>query len=180
MSKERLVKYRFFVAWADQKEERWLEEMAARGWQLLKGGIRFVFERDEPRQMRYRLDYRPTYPQGKDEYYVLYRDAGWEHVCEYFSWHYFRSPVAAGAPELFSDAESRAAKYRSLLVVLVILLVANLGNLPGLFDGGFISRTSLIGRVAITVQVCVAVLLAYATVRLALDIRHIRAQRDGR
>jgi len=58
---------------------------------------------------------------------------------------------------LFSDAESRAAKYRSLLVVLAILLVANLGNLPGLFDGGFISRTSLIGRVAITVQVCVAV-----------------------
>jgi hypothetical protein len=93
---------------------------------------------------------------------------------------YFRSPVSAGAPELFGDAESRTAKYRSLLVVLAILLVANLGNLPGLFDGGFISRTSLISRVAITVQVCVAVLLAYATVRLALYIRRIRAQRDGR
>jgi hypothetical protein len=143
-------------------------------------GIRFVFECDEPRQMRYRLDYRPTYPRGKDEYYVLYRVAGWEHVCEYCSWHYFRSPVSAGAPALFSDAESRAAKYRSLLVVLAILLVANLGNLPGLFDGEFISRTSLIGRVAITVQVCVAVLLAYATVRLVLHTRHIRAQHDVR
>jgi len=68
--------------------------------------------------MRYRLDYRPRCPQGKDEYFALHRDAGWEHACEYWSWHYSRSPVSNAAPELFSDPESRAAKYRSLLAVV--------------------------------------------------------------
>ena len=180
MSKERLVKYHVFVAWADEKEERWLEEMAAHGWQLVKGGIRFVFERDEPREMRYRLDYRMKRPQDEGEYYALFRDAGWEHVCDFMSWHYFRSPVSAGAPEIFTDAESRAAKYRGLLLLMVIILSANLASVPSLLHRELLTRISGFGRVLVALQFCVFGLLGYCAVRLALHIRHIKAQRDVR
>jgi len=103
---EKLVKWRLFFVWEEDKEERWLEEMASQGWHLIKGGLRFVFERGEPAEIRYRLDYRRRFPQGEGEYFTMYRDAGWEHICDFKQWHYFRSPAAAGAPDIYTDVES--------------------------------------------------------------------------
>ena len=176
MNGERLVRYRFFAAWADQQEERWLEQMAAQGWHLVSGGIRFVFERGEPVQMRYRLDYRPVYPQGQGEYLSLFRDAGWEYVGDFLSWHYFRSPVSAAAPEIFTDTESRVAKYRSLLVLLALVLVMNLGVLPGVLDIVSARHSSPLVTAALAVQLCMLALLIYATVRIALHMRKIRQE----
>jgi hypothetical protein len=45
--------------------------------------------------VRYRLDYRPKHPQGMAEHCGLFRDAGWEHVRDFLSWHYFRSPASS-------------------------------------------------------------------------------------
>ena len=180
MSSQRLVKYRVFVAWADQKEEQWLEQMAASGWHLVSGGIRFVFERGEPRQMRYRLDYRPTYPQGQDEYFAIFRDAGWEHAGDYFGWHYFRSPVSANAPEVFTDMESRVSKYSTLLAFVAVVTLANLLIMPGLIQRGLSEHMSGLGRVVIPLQACMAALLFYATVRLTIHIWQIRHPRGAR
>ena len=178
MSAERLVKYRFFVAWADQKEERWLERMAAAGWHLVSGGIRFVFEKGEPQQMRYRLDYRPSYPQGQDEYFALFRDAGWEHAGDYFNWHYFRSPASAGAPEIFTDSESRAAKYRGLFVILMLAALINILTMPGIFDRVFGDHPTSFARVTFGVQLAMVLFIVYGAVRLGMLIWQIRHPRD--
>ncbi|HTP86832.1 MAG TPA: DUF2812 domain-containing protein [Bryobacteraceae bacterium] len=179
MSRERLVKYRFILAWQDQKEEQWLEKMAAEGWHLVSGGIRFVFERGEPQQVRYRLDYRGSYPQGEQEYFSLFRDSGWEHVCDYFAWHYFRSPASAAAPEIFTDSESRAAKYRGVLFVIALALFINLATLPGAIDRGLATSASGFARFTIGLQLSMVVFLLFVAVRLGIHIRQVRNQRSG-
>ena len=176
MNAERLVKYRFIWAWNDQKEEKWLEEMAAQGWHLVSGGIRFVFERGEPRRMRYRLDYRASYPRGKDEYFSLYRDAGWEYVGNYFGWHYFRSPAESAAPEIFTDVESRAAKYTAVLMLLGGALAANLCFVPNAIALASRPDVATPLKSLFVFQLVLIAVLVLIAIRLLVHIRRIRQQ----
>jgi hypothetical protein len=122
--------FRVFSAWHDDRKEAWLSEMARQGWHLQRARfISYTFERGEARDIVYKLDYRPLKKRDRDEYEGLFRAAGWEHVCECSSWHYFRTPAIAGAsPDIFSDTESRVAKYKRLLTLFIVLIpVLNIG-----------------------------------------------------
>ena len=45
---ERMTKYRWFWVWDFEKEERWLNEMAANGWTLVEVGYcRYTFEKTD-------------------------------------------------------------------------------------------------------------------------------------
>jgi hypothetical protein len=123
MNKRKHV-FRLFSAWNDTKEERWLEEMAQTGWHLVSGPIVYCFEEGAPAQMRYRLDYRSE-SGGMDEYLRLCRDSGWERVFSFAGWQYFRT-ASASAPEIYTDAASRIAKYRRLLNSSVLLAIASM------------------------------------------------------
>lgn len=165
---ERLVKWRLFFVWQDDQEERWLEEMARQGWHLVKGGIRFVFEKGEPAEVRYRMDYRRQFPGGKGEYISLYKDSGWEYLCEFKSWHYFRSPAAANAPEIYTDPESRIEMYRQLQRVLVVVLICNVVIIGNISARG---RSGIVQGLVFTV-IC---LLAYGVWRLGARMKKLRA-----
>jgi hypothetical protein len=119
--------YKIFFAWEDEREERWLEDMARQGWHLLRGNIAFfTFVKGEPAEVCYRLDYRGA--SGADpEYFALFRDAGWEQVeTKCFGWYCFRSPAAKHAPDIYTDVSSRVQKYQRLVWVLAVVLGANL------------------------------------------------------
>jgi len=117
-----LRKFRIFMAWQDEKEEDWLNEMSAKGFLLHKvvfPGF-YHFETGEPASYTYRLDFK-TYPQkDMDQYLQLFADAGWEHVGQFFNgWQYFRKAVIPGEEaEIYSDAESKIAKYHRLMLFL--------------------------------------------------------------
>lgn len=127
MSEQKRV-FRFYWAWEDHREEVWLERMAREGWQLVQGGVLFTFQRAEPAEVRYRLDYRPGGSGGLKDYLLLFRDAGWEHVCSFFGWQYFRSPAEANAPEIYTDTTSRIEKYQRLKKLILVLFIVNLWN----------------------------------------------------
>jgi hypothetical protein len=116
---------RWFWAWDAEKEERWLEEMARTGWHLVSGGILFRFAKGRPEEVRYRLDWRPARSPELQEYFDLCRDAGWERVCGFNNWHYFRTADAA-APELYTDRTSLVERYRKLTGLIAILGLPNL------------------------------------------------------
>lgn len=165
---ERLIKWRLFFVWEEDKEERWLEEMARQGWHLVKGGLRFVFEKGTPSEIRYRLDYRRQFPHGESEYYSMFRDAGWEHICNFKQWHYFRSPAAANAPEIYTDVESRIDMYRQLQRVLIAVMIFNIV----VINNVAIRTRSEFVKAAIFAILC---LLAYGIFRLGLRMKKLRA-----
>ena len=116
--------FKFFWAWEDEKEERWLNEMALSGWKLdaiTFPGI-YTFRAAQPANIVYRLDFN-TDSKNYPAYLRLFEDAGWEHVTAYGSWHYFRIAAQPGeAPEIFSDNTSKIAKYQRVMLLLVALM----------------------------------------------------------
>ena len=129
-------KIRWFWAWQDGKEEEWLDEMSAEGLHLQRVNFPcyYHFEEGEPSTYVYRLDFKSSSKEDMDEYVQLFADAGWEHVGQFFNgWQYFRKAVAPGEEaEIYSDVESKIAKYRRLMIFLapfVPLLIFSMINL---------------------------------------------------
>ena len=120
-----LKQSRWFWAWEDDKEEAWLREMANKGWHFvaMSGLVNYTFTQGEPRDMVYRLDHMPN-DKDKVDYVQLFQDAGWEYAGQSFNgWQYFRKEAVKGeAPDIFSDNESKARKYRNILFIFVGLL----------------------------------------------------------
>jgi uncharacterized protein DUF2812 len=116
--------FRWMAAWNDEKEERWLAEQERAGWRLKTvHPIGYVLEEAPPANAAYRLDFGPPRRADREEYLGLYRDAGWELVGRRGPWHFFRKAVADGAPlpEIFTDVESRVAKYRRSLALWAVI-----------------------------------------------------------
>ena len=108
-----------------EKEERWLNEMASRGWHLVRyrlGGYRF--EQGEPGEWIYRIELLPAEPgsAASQEYLTLLLDSGAKVVSTHARWVYLRRPAALGPFELFSDLESRIGHYRRVLKLLTSAL----------------------------------------------------------
>ena len=117
------IEHRWFWAWQDEQEENWLAEMSARGFHLVKPGVfgRYEFQKGEPSQFVYRMDFLANSQQKKD-YLQLFEDAGWEHLGEFGGWQYFRKPAGDdSAPEIFTDVRSKIQKYHRVLIFLAIV-----------------------------------------------------------
>jgi len=59
MSKTIIRKSKWFWAWQDEQEEKWLSEMSRQGLHLQRPVVfgQYIFERDERREYAYRLDF---------------------------------------------------------------------------------------------------------------------------
>lgn len=114
---------KWFWVWDFEKEEKWLNEMAANGWALIRVGFsRYTFERCEPEEYTVRLEMH-----GYDEDYLSFmEDAGAEYVGRVFQWIYFRRRSEYGAFDLFSDIDSRIAHLNRIHMVLWMLGIMNL------------------------------------------------------
>jgi hypothetical protein len=174
--KDRISAWRWFWPWEDMKEERWLEEMESKGWHLRRGPICYGFDRCAPVQVRYRLDYH-TDRKDMDDYLAIFRDSGWERVMVYGGWQYFRT-TNPDAPEIFTDAASRIAKYQRffgfLCIVAIPLLLCNLPTLINNWQPG-----GLVDTLQHSIVWVVLVLYAfwvYVLARLALFIRKLKKQ----
>jgi hypothetical protein len=123
--KDMLRKFRWYWAWQEERETAWLEQMSRAGWHLESYTFGWYgFRRGEPRDCLYRLDFDPYAGKRWDEYLGIFRDAGWEHVLRWGSWHYFRAEKGKTfSEEIYTDRESRIAKYRRLLAVIALTMI---------------------------------------------------------
>lgn len=109
-----------------EREQNWLTEMAAQGWRFVKtNGFFYTFERCEPENVVYRLDYSGLRKGDRGDYYAMLRDYGWEYLQDINGFSYFRKPADGAAPEdleLFSDGASRIKMIKKFLAAKMPLV----------------------------------------------------------
>ena len=104
-------KFGFYAAWNYELELEELNEMSAKGWQLVKGGVfSNKFKKNTEMEYRYQLDFQPGI-EDKGRYIETFREQGWEYISSTFNgWHYFRKLYDADTPkeeyEIFTDTAS--------------------------------------------------------------------------
>lgn len=151
----RTVRKWFFI-WDFDKEERWLNEMAALGLCLVSvGWCRYEFEDCSPGEYGIRLELlkeKPEHPESV-KYMEFLEETGAEHVGSYMRWIYLRKKKTDGDFRLFSDNDSRIRHLTRILQFTGALGLFNLlvcfYNLTLFFRWG--TEINLIGLLSLAI-----------------------------
>lgn len=169
--------------WDFEKEELWLNAMAAKGQALLHYSWgTYRFEQSRPGEWTYRIELLPELASkpASQEYLAFMADTGAQTVATYLGWVYFRKLTADGSFEVFSDLESRITHYKR---VLALFVSACAGIIPGSVVSIInVTRGELtLGFVLpllLAILLSIAALLAAQAVRLARKVRVLEAQKQ--
>ena len=135
---EKVMKIAFWTIADFKEEEDWLREMARKGLHFLHMTVPcfYTFERGEPRDVIYRLDFTNNNEGG--DYNRMLAEFGWENCGRCMGWIYWRRNADEMADEregeLFSDDASRLDMVKKvvqtrMLPLLVIFLCCVVPNL---------------------------------------------------
>ena len=124
----RQVIRKWFWAWEFDKEEQWLNDMAAKGKALVSARYAtYEFEDSTPGEYAVRLEMlenAPTHPES-EKYIHFFEETGAEHVGSVMRWAYFRKKTSDGAFDLFSDIPSRIKHLNRILALLLPITLFN-------------------------------------------------------
>lgn len=141
--KQTKTNFRFFSISQWKKEQDYLRRQHQNGWKFTRVDFPgfYHFERCEPEDVVYQLDYNPDGAAHREEYIQMFRDCGWEYLQDLVGYSYFRKPVAQmkqGDEEIFCDDESRIEMMKRVLRgrMLPLACVFFLLILPNLFYWG--------------------------------------------
>ena len=135
---EKKIVYRIFTIADYEREALYFREMHAKGWKLRKVSysillfaVKYTFEKCQPEQVSYQLDFYPMEKSERASYLQLFKDCGWEHITDFNSFSYFRkahSEIESNAEfEIYNDAAGKLAMVNRILrlrLVPVLLLLA--------------------------------------------------------
>ncbi|HPE67722.1 MAG TPA: DUF2812 domain-containing protein [Thermotogota bacterium] len=127
-SKSSKTVHRFFTAWNEQRETRWLKKMSKEGWHLSQFGFgTYRFVKGTPGDFTYCFDYRVQGGKDFPEYTALFSDGGWEYIDSFANWHCFRTQQTnSQTPDIFSDNRSKMEKFIRLRRTLVLAILPSL------------------------------------------------------
>ena len=118
--------YKLMWSWEYDKEEKWLNEMAAKGLALISVGLcKYIFEDSEPGEYTYKielLDHMTSSAESKS-YLRFLEDTGSEHVGSIFRWIYIRKKTAEGPLDLYSDIRSKMKYLKRLQIFFISLTI---------------------------------------------------------
>ena len=135
---EEKIVYRIFTIADYEREALYFREMHAKGWKLRKVSysillfaVKYTFEKCQPEQVSYQLDFYPMEKSERTSYLQLFKDCGWEHITDFNGFSYFRklhSEIESDAEfEIYNDAVGKLAMVKRILrlrLVPVLLLLA--------------------------------------------------------
>lgn len=135
---EKKVIYRIATIADYDREALYLRKMHAKGWKLRKvsysillATVKYIFEKCQPEQVSYQLDFYPMKKSERASYLQLFKDCGWEHITDFNGFSYFSKPYSQIESdtefEIYNDATSKLDMlYRILRLRLVpaLLLLA--------------------------------------------------------
>ena len=171
--------HKWFWAWDFDKEEKWLNEMSAKGLHLVSVGFcTYVFEEGNPGDYTIRLellDYLPTHPES-EQYIKFVETTGAEYLGSVMRWVYFRKSGKEAGFNLYSDIDSRIRHLNQILCLLGVIAalefgisMSNLGNF--LISGVTIALfTSALGLI-------LGSIISYGFLRIFLKRRRLKRER---
>ncbi len=127
--------FRYFSIFDYEKEQDYLRQMHNEGWKFVKvtGVGTYHFEKCQPQDVVYQLDYNQEGREHKSEYVQMFADCGWEYLIDFAGYSYFRKPAAEmnGDEQIFCDDESRMemmdrvykGRFTPLMVILFTVLL---------------------------------------------------------
>ena len=133
---EKKIVYRIFTIADYEREALYFREMHAKGWKLkevtysnLVVAVKYIFEKCQPEQVSYQLDFYPMKKSERASYLQLFKDCGWEHITDFNGFSYFRklhSGIESDTEfEIYNDAAGKLAMVKRILTmrILPILLL---------------------------------------------------------
>ena len=135
---EKKIVYRIATIADYDRESLYLRKMHAEGWKLkevtysnLVVAVKYTFEKCQPEQVSYQLDFYPMKKSERASYLQLFKDCSWEHITDFNGFSYFRklhSGIESDAEfEIYNDAAGKLAMVNRILrlrLVPVLLLLA--------------------------------------------------------
>ena len=128
---EKKVVYRIAIIADYDREALYLRKMHAQGWKLkevsysnLVVAVKYTFEKCQPEQVVYQLDFYPMKKSERASYLQLFKDCGWEHITGFNGFSYFRKPysqIESDAEfEIYNDAAGKLAVVKRILMMRML------------------------------------------------------------
>lgn len=157
-----IKKFKLVLANNIEQEANWLTEMSAKGLHFYKYKWGFYyFEENPEKSYIYQLDFQAA----EEEYFELYKQAGWEHVhSEISQYHYFRAEKnVIGDKRIYSDPASLKGMYQRMLWFYITIFICLLVSQAGLL---LTWNGELFGKIALAFVWAVIVLYIYLFIKL--------------
>ena len=128
---EKKVVYRIATIADYGREALYLAEMHAKGWKLkevtysnLVVAVKYTFEKCQPEQVSYQLDFYPMKKSERASYLQLFKDCGWEHITNFNGFSYFRkahSEIESDAEfEIYNDMAGKLDMVKRILIMRML------------------------------------------------------------
>ena len=174
----RTVRKLFFI-WHFDKEEKWLNEMSANGWQLKSVGVcTYHFEEGEPGEYIYRLELLNNHHTHikSGQYINFIEGTGAEHIGSFARWVYFRKKAGLGGFELYSDVRSRISHLNRILLLngaIIPICLFNSFNMLRMW----LQVSEPFSLVLSVVLLALFLLMGYGFIRLFLKRRSLKKEK---
>ncbi|WP_418668373.1 DUF2812 domain-containing protein [Allofournierella sp.] len=171
--------HKLFWVWEYDKEEAWLNKMAAMGLAMTGVGLgRYSFQEGTPGEYIYRLQLLQNRPGHTEsvQYLRFLEETGAEHVASANRWVYLRKKAADGPFELFSDLDSQIGLLRPVRTLLLALtVIALVWCVWNLWFGLAMHMPMNVGCGAF--MLVISALLGYGFVRVERKMRRLRKEK---
>jgi len=138
-------KFRFFLDF--EKEERWLNQMAAEGFELVGKSVAYRFRPSKPENAIIKIDYRIFKNEAHfQDYCALFEDSGWKHIAgtRKSGTQYFKKVDRGASEDIFSDVDSKAGRYKRMSQMYIALSLMYLPIFIALVTFGPIELNALL------------------------------------
>ena len=180
---EKKIVYRIATIADYDREALYLGEMHAQGWKLkevsysnLLVAVKYTFEKCQPEQVSYQLDFYPMKKSERASYLQLFKDCGWEHITDFNGFSYFSKPYSEIESdtdfEIYNDATSklgminRILKLRLLPILFLLAILAPILFRFLLRSNGFSLWTLFVLGLDIFLSLILLLMVAYISWKL--------------
>lgn len=169
---------RFRLYFDKDKETTWLNEMSGRGW-AMKGFFAgfYRFEKCEPGEYIYQIDFGDRMYDVSDEYRELMEDIGAEIVALWGYWIILRKRAADGPFELYTDPESMIEHYTKIRRMFKVVTFLELIVL--FIEVGFGMAGNVFGWASAVLIAALVLVCINAVVRTNEVIVELEEQKSG-
>jgi len=111
--KQKKFKLSMGLAFNEEREMKMLSNMARKGW-IFKSfsNLGYHFEKGEPVDLIYSVDNHHLKDEENEQYFQIFKDGGWNHICsEGKYYHFFSAPL--NTKPIYTDKETMSEKYTS-------------------------------------------------------------------